>query len=85
MVAVPVWVTTRMPTRPEAKVPSVAVSIQPLGSALEEGQAFAVSVVPMARKWTEYDVPAVPTNGLLARSVVVPLTFFWMIRLPPSI
>jgi len=31
-----------------------------------------------------YELPAVAANGILARIVAVPATFFWMSKLPPS-
>src|SRR6266852_1280212 len=64
---------------------SLAVTIQPLGSEPEAAQALAVRVDPTTRKWMVYELPAVAANGLLARVVVVPATFFWMSKLPPSI
>jgi hypothetical protein len=80
IVAVPLWVRKRMPQKPEVRLLSLAVAIQPLGSEPEAAQTLAVKVEPTTRKWMLYALPAVAVNGTLARTVVVPLTFFWMIR-----
>ena len=79
-VAVPLCVRKRMPQKPAARVLSLAVAIQPLGSEPDEAQTLAVSVEPTTRKWMLYELPPVAANGTLARMVVVPATFFWMIR-----
>ena len=50
MVAVPPWVRNRRPAKPEARLESVAVAIQPDGSDPDAGHTFAVSVEPTARK-----------------------------------
>jgi len=84
-VAVPLCVRNRMPQKPEGKVVSLAVTIQPLGSDPEAAQTLAVRVEPTTRKWMVYELPAVALNGTLARMVVTPLTFFCMNKLAPSI
>jgi hypothetical protein len=48
--AVPVWVRKRMPAKPEVRLLSVAVTIQPDGSDPDDGHTFAVSVEPTTRK-----------------------------------
>ena len=84
MVAVPPWVRNRQPARPEARLVSVVVAIQPEGSDADDGQALAVSVDPTTRKWIVYDAPAVAANGVVASTVVDPATFFWITRFTPS-
>ena len=80
----PLCVRNRKPQKPEGKVLSLAVTIQPLGSVPEEAQTLAVKVEPTAPKWMVYELPAVALKGTLARMVVTPLTFFCMVKLDPS-
>jgi len=49
-VAVPLCVRKRMPLKPEVRLLSLAVTIQPLGSDPEAAQTLAVSVEPTIRK-----------------------------------
>jgi hypothetical protein len=83
IVAVPAWVRIRIPAKPEEKLASATLAIQPAGSVPEAIQTFAVRVEPTARKWMVYFVPAVAVNGTLAKLVSAPATFFWMTRLWP--
>jgi hypothetical protein len=49
-VAVPFWVRNRIPLTPDARVLSVAVAIQPLGSVPAAAQTLAISSDPCTRK-----------------------------------
>lgn len=66
----------RKPQKPEAKLLSLIVTNQPLGSEPEAAQTLAVKVDPTTRKWMVYELPAVALKGTLANVVAVPVTFF---------
>ena len=50
-VAVPLWVRKRIPQKPDVRLLSLVVTIQPLGSEPGEAQTLAVNVEPTTRKW----------------------------------
>jgi hypothetical protein len=63
---------------------SVALTIQPAGSAAVDGQTFADRVEPTARKWIVYAVPPLAEKGTLVKIDALPATFFCSTRLAPS-
>jgi hypothetical protein len=76
--------STRTPSCPLVSELSVTVAVQPEGSLPAVAQTFAESVVPTARKRSEYCVLAVAAKGTVWMIVATPFTFFWITRLTPS-
>ena len=75
----------RRPQKPDAKVVSVTVICQLVGSVVPVGQTLAYKVVPTTRNRNVYNVPTDAEKGVEPIMVVDPATFFWTTSVVPLI